>query len=135
MKLVLVAAAILISDSKAFCTQRSNQGETALKWEFPGGKIKPSETPEEALKREIREELSCEISVDELYITVEHQYETFHLTMHCYKCSLLSEKIVLNEHLDSCWLPIDDLHTLDWAPADIPVVEKLHAEWRNEHGK
>lgn len=125
MRYIEVVAAIIIDKDKIFCTQRPNKGEVALKWEFPGGKIEPNESHEMALTREIMEELACEIIINEFLMTIEHQYNTFHLTMHCYKCTLITEEITLHEHIDSCWLPINNLQTLDWAPADIPIIEKL----------
>ena len=125
MKRIEVVAAIIIQNGKIFCTQRPNNGEVALKWEFPGGKIEPGETCKQALLREIEEELETLISVNEHFMTIEHQYKTFHLIMHCYKCTLVSDKIVLHEHVDSCWLPIEELHTLAWAPADLPIIKKL----------
>jgi len=128
MKLFNVIAAIAIRNNKILCTQRPDKGEVALKWEFPGGKIEPGESHKEALKREIREELDCDISVDEFFMTVYHKYKTFDLTMHCYKCTLLNDKVVLNEHADSCWLPVEELDVLDWAPADWPIIKKLMLE-------
>ena len=125
MKHIKVVAAILFNKGEILCTQRPDNGEAALKWEFPGGKIEPSETPEQALVREIKEELGCDITVNDFLMTVKHQYKSFHLTMHCYKCTLNSDNITLHEHVDSCWLPINEMNKLDWAPADIPVVHKL----------
>jgi 8-oxo-dGTP diphosphatase len=123
-----VVAAIIYKDNTILCVQRNNQGEIALKWEFPGGKLEEGETHEEALIREIKEELDCEITVDDFMMTVNYQYKTFHLNMYCYKCTLVSDKITLQEHIDSKWLKIEDLPMLDWAPADLPVVRKLVKE-------
>lgn len=125
MNQIKVVSAIIIFNNKVLCTQRPNAGEAALKWEFPGGKIEAFETPESAIIREIKEELDCDIHVKNFYMTVRYQYKTFHLTMYSYICTLLSDEIILREHINSCWLPINELHTLDWAPADIPIVEKL----------
>ena len=127
MKKIEVVAAIVINNKKIFCTQRLNIGEVALKWEFPGGKIDVNESKAQALEREIKEELDSDISINEYYTTIEHQYEIFHLTMHCNKYTLISDKITLKEHLDYCWLPINKLGTLDWALADWPIIRKLES--------
>ncbi len=94
-------------------------------WEFPGGKMEVGETPDEALKREIREELSTEISVDKYLCTVEYDYPQFHLTMHCYICSLLTEALHLNEHEAAKWLAEDELDNVRWLPADLHVIQEL----------
>lgn len=125
MKKIEVVAAVFIQDGKVFCAQRANKGPLALKWEFPGGKIEVNETKEDALKREIREELSTDIKVDKYIMTVEHQYETFHLTMHAFLCTVIKGSLTLNEHVNSSWMNKDDLFSLDWAEADIPIVEKI----------
>ena len=124
MKQIEVVAAIIRKGDKIFATQRG-YGEWKDWWEFPGGKMDPGETPEEALVREIREELSTEISVDEFLCTVEHDYPQFHLTMHCYLCSLLTEALHLNEHEAARWLTTNELDSVKWLPADVKVIEEL----------
>ena len=113
-----------IKEDKIFATQRG-YGDWKDWWEFPGGKMEAGETPEEALKREIREELSTEISVDEFLCTVEYDYPKFHLTMHCYLCSLLTEALHLNEHEAAKWLTKDELDSVKWLPADMLVIDAL----------
>ena len=124
MKRIEVVAAIIRKGNKVFATQRG-YGDWKDWWEFPGGKMEAGETPEQALRREIREELSTEISVDEFLCTVEHAYPQFHLTMHCYLCSLLTEALHLNEHEAARWLTTDELDSVQWLPADVLVVKKL----------
>ena len=126
MKRIEVVAAIIRKGDRIFATQRG-YGEWKDWWEFPGGKMETGETPEEALKREIREELSTEIQVDELLSTVEYDYneQAFHLTLHCYLCSLLTEAMHLNEHEAARWLSRDELNSVQWLPADLEVIEML----------
>lgn len=124
MKTVRVVAAIIIRDGKVFATQRG-YGEWQGWWEFPGGKIEAGECQQEALVREIREELDAEIEVGELIETIEWDYPDFHLTMHCFVCSLVSESMHLNEHEDSAWLTRDTLHSVKWLPADKGLVDRL----------
>ena len=124
MKQIEVVAAIIRKDDKIFATQRG-YGEWKDWWEFPGGKMEAGESPEEALKREIREELSTDISVDDLLCTVEYDYPKFHLTLHCYLCSLLAETLRLNEHESARWLTKDALDTVRWLPADLEVVDMI----------
>lgn len=125
MKYLEVVAAI-IHDGKGriFATQRG-YGDYKDWWEFPGGKVELGETPEEALKREIREELSADISVGDFFCTVDYDYPAFHITMHCYLCQLLSEAPHLNEHEAACWLKMDELESVKWLPADVMVVDKI----------
>ena len=123
-KHIEVVAAIIVRDGRIFATQRG-YGEWKDWWEFPGGKIEPGESPEDALKREIREELATEIEVDELLTTVEYDYPKFHLTMHCYLCTIISGDLSLLEHEDARWLALDELDCVKWLPADKDVIEKL----------
>lgn len=124
MKSIEVVAAIIIKNHQVFATQRG-YGEWKDWWEFPGGKIEPGECPQEALKREIKEELDAEISVGELLQTIEWDYPTFHLTMHCFICSLESESLHLNEHEASKWLTKDKIKSVQWLPADNIILEKI----------
>ena len=124
MKQIEVVAAIIRKGDKIFATQRG-YGDFKDWWEFPGGKMEVGETPEEALKREIREELSAEISVDEFLCTVEYDYPQFHLTMHCYLCSLIGEALHLNEHEAARWLTKEQLDSVKWLPADMKVIEDV----------
>ena len=123
MKKIEVVAAIIRKGDKIFATQRG-YGDFKDWWEFPGGKMEAGETPKEALKREIREELSTEISVDEFLCTVEYDYPKFRLKMHCYLCSLLTEALHLNEHEAARWLSEDELDSVKWLPADLEVVRR-----------
>ena len=127
MKQIEVVAAIIRKGDKIFATQRG-YGEWQDWWEFPGGKMEVGETPEEALKREIREELSAEISVGELLTTVEYDYPKFHLTMHCFLCTLVGEALHLNEHEAARWLTKDELDSVKWLPADEEVVEDVRCK-------
>ena len=124
MKQIEVVAAIIRKGDKIFATQRG-YGEWQDWWEFPGGKMEVGETPEEALVREIREELSAEISVGELLTTVEYDYPKFHLTMHCFLCTLVGEALHLNEHEAARWLTKDELDSVKWLPADEIVIEEV----------
>ena len=124
MKRIEVVAAVICQGGRVFATQRG-YGEWKDWWEFPGGKMEAGETPEAALKREIREELSAEISVGRLLGTVERDYPAFHLTMHCYLCSLLSEALRLNEHEAARWLAKEELGGVRWLPADLQLIEQL----------
>ena len=124
MKHIEVVAAIIRKGDKIFATQRG-YGEWKDWWEFPGGKMEVGETPEEALVREIREELSAEISVDEFLYTVEYDYPAFHLKMHCYLCSLVTEALHLNEHEAAKWLAKDELNSVKWLPADAELISLL----------
>ena len=126
MKHIEVVAAVIKHDSKIFATQRG-YGEFKDGWEFPGGKMEPGETPQEALKREIKEELDTEIEVGESIKTVDTDYPTFHITMHVFWATVVSGELKLLEHEAAKWLPIDEnLKTdVDWLPADVEVVEAM----------
>lgn len=127
MKTIEVVAAIIIQNGKVFATQRG-YGEWQGWWEFPGGKIEPGECPQDALKREIKEELDAEIEVGDLLETVEWDYPTFHLTMHCYICTLTSESMHLNEHEASAWLTKETLKSVKWLPADLVLLDKIQVQ-------
>ena len=124
MKTIEVVAAIIIKDGEVFATQRG-YGEFKGWWEFPGGKIESGECPQEALVREIREELDAEIEVGDLLETVEWNYPNFHLTMHCFICSLTSESMHLNEHEAATWLTKETLYSVKWLPADEGILSKI----------
>ena len=127
MNQIEVVAAIIQKENKIFATQRG-YGEWKDWWEFPGGKMEQGETPEKALKREICEELSAEINVDEYYCTIDYDYPKFHLTMHCYLCTLLTDAMHLNEHESARWLTKGELDSVNWLPADKSIIEKLKSQ-------
>ena len=127
MKQVEVVAAIIQVEDRFLCLQR-NVGEydyISLKYEFPGGKIEAGESQQQALKREIREELQYDNQIEQKFLTVEHQYPDFQLRMHSYLCSASDTNFTLTEHIDWQWLKVSCLDRLDWAAGDIPIVEKL----------
>ena len=129
MKTVRVVAAIIMAvneqgENMIFATQRG-YGEFKDGWEFPGGKIEDGETPQEALKREIREELDTEIAVGELFDTVEYDYPAFHLSMDCFWCTIVSGELVLKEHEAARWLTKEQLREVGWLPADISLVDRI----------
>ena len=124
MKRIEVVAAIIEREGRIFATQRG-YGEWKDWWEFPGGKINEGESPKEALRREIREELATDIEVGELFTTVEYDYPKFHLTMHCYMCRVVSGKRELLEHVAAKWLSKEELNTVKWLPADLNLIEML----------
>ena len=124
MKKIEVVAAVICRRNEIFATQRG-YGEWKDWWEFPGGKMEIGETPEEALCREIYEELSAKISVDQYLCTIEYDYPKFHLTMHCFQCSLLTDSLHLNEHESARWLTKEQLDDVKWLPADIQLIKNL----------
>lgn len=126
MKKIEVVAAVIVNEkNEIFCARRKNEGPLALKWEFPGGKIEKGESLTEALVREIEEEFSTKIKVNDFIMTVKHQYDTFHITMHAFYATVINGDLVLNEHTDFKWLKNEELFSLDWAEADIPIVKAL----------
>lgn len=127
MKKIEVVAAIIYHENKILCVQRGENKYDYIskKYEFPGGKMEFGESKQETVKREILEELHMEIEVQQEFLTVDHQYPDFHLTMHSFKCSTTNESLTLTEHIDFKWLEISEMSGLDWAAADVPIVEKL----------
>lgn len=124
MKTINVVAALIVHDGRIFATQRG-YGEWRGWWEFPGGKQEPEETPEDALVREIREELATEISVDRFVTAVEWDYPTFHLSMRCYLCSVISGSLTLLEHEAAAWLDREHLYSVKWLPADYVILDEI----------
>lgn len=124
MKTIKVVAAIIIHENKIFATQRG-YGEFKDGWEFPGGKVESGETPQEALVREIKEELDIEIEVKDFLETVEYDYPEFHLSMDCFFCTIKSGELVLKEHEAAKWLTVETLDSVDWLPADQGLVEGI----------
>ena len=126
MKKIEVVATILHRDGTYFATQRG-YGEFEGMWEFPGGKIEPGESHDVALRREIQEELGVDIAIENLLCTTEYDYPSFHLTMHCYLCSIASGEIELREHKSARWLRPEELSSVEWLPADKDVISRLHS--------
>ena len=124
MKTVSIAAAIIVKDKQILATQRG-YGNYAGYWEFPGGKIEDGETPEQALVREIKEELDTEIVIDDFLVEVEHDYPEFHLIMKCFLCHIENGKIELLEHSAAKWLDKENLESVKWLGADYPVLKEL----------
>ena len=129
MKTVRVVASVIKAENEdgqpiIFATQRG-YGDLKGGWEFPGGKIEDEETPQEALRREIMEELDTEISVGELIDTIEYDYPTFHLSMDCFWCEIVKGDLVLKEHEAAKWLTADELDSVDWLPADVTLIEQI----------
>lgn len=132
MKTVRVVAAVIKAENEKgesiiFATQRG-YGEFKDGWEFPGGKIEEGETPKEALKREIREELETEIAVGELLDTLEYDYPAFHLSMDCFWAEIVSGNLILKEHEAARWLSKEELDSVEWLPADISLIEKIRSK-------
>ena len=125
MKKIEVVAAIIQREEAYFATQRG-YGEFEGMWEFPGGKIEPGESREVALKREIQEELGVDIAIENILCTTEYDYPLFHLTMHCYLCSIASGEIELREHKSARWLRLEELSSVEWLPADKDIISRLN---------
>ena len=124
MKSIRVSAAVIHRDGKIFATQRG-YGEYKGKWEFPGGKREEGESGEEALYREIIEELDSKVKIEKLICTTDYDYPTFHLTMDVYLASLVEGKLTLLEHEDAKWVSLDSIDNLDWLPADWSVIDEI----------
>lgn len=126
---VYVVAGAIIKDNKVFAAQRGNHGETAFKWEFPGGKIEAGETPEEALARELKEELKIDVKVYEKITSIIDEYQTQILHIDTFRCELLAGEPVLTEHLDKTWANKDELDNLNFSSADTPTLKKIKDEY------
>lgn len=124
MKTINVVAAVIMKEGRVFATQRG-YGEFKDGWEFPGGKVEAGESPEEALCREIREELEVEVNVGDLIDTIEYDYPAFHLSMKCYACTIAGGSPHLLEHEAARWLSADQLDSVAWLPADITLIPKI----------
>ena len=134
MKTVEVVAAVIRNQNRIFATQRG-YGDQKGGWEFPGGKMEKGETPQEALIREIKEELDTEIEVGELIETVEYDYPKFHLKMHCFFCSVKQGNLVLKEHEASKWLTLETLGSVEWLPADLSLIEKIRESLKSSQSR
>lgn len=124
MKTIRVVAAVICEDRKVFAAARG-YGKYKGQWEFPGGKIEPGETPQKALKREIQEELATDICVGDLIDTVEYDYPDFHLSMDCFWCKRVSGDLKLLEADEARWLSVEELHSVQWLPADLGLLDKI----------
>ncbi|MFO0792771.1 MAG: (deoxy)nucleoside triphosphate pyrophosphohydrolase [Candidatus Brocadiaceae bacterium] len=132
MKHIQVACAIIEKEGKVLSAQRSKSMSLPLKWEFPGGKINNGESLIECLKRELQEELGIEAAIGHLLPPVTHRYQTFLVTLHPFICKIIAGEITLHEHIALAWLTPQELHTLDWAEADVPVIQ-LYREFLKTH--
>jgi len=130
MKHLEVVAAIITADQKILCVQRGDTkyAYTSNKYEFPGGKMEKGETSEDALRREIQEELHQDIRITKHFMTVTHAYPDFHITLHCYLCTCENTELTLTEHIDFKWMELEKIGELDWVEADREVVEKIGRE-------
>ena len=130
MKQIEVVAAIVLRGDTILCVQRGDNKFPYIsrKYEFPGGKVEPGESREEAVKRELEEELNMKIEILKPFMTITHQYPDFHLTMHTFLCTSQTPTVTLTEHINYRWLTKNELRDLDWAEADLPIIEKLIAD-------
>lgn len=124
MKTVKVVAAIIRDGNKVFATQRG-YGDYKDGWEFPGGKVEPGETAQQALVREIKEELDTDIAVGDYLTTIEYDYPTFHLSMQCFWCRIVDGTPVLKEHEAARWLDVDHIDSVEWLPADLTIIDLI----------
>ena len=121
----VVAGVIFNKENKIFCAKRKDYGELGLRWGFPGGKIERGESNKEALISELLEELSIDVEVKDYIITIFHKYKSFNLIMHAYYCNIKNGNIKLNDHVEYKWLQLNELDALEWAEADIPIIDEL----------
>ncbi|UBH14774.1 (deoxy)nucleoside triphosphate pyrophosphohydrolase [Macrococcus armenti] len=124
-KYIKVVGAVIVKEGKILCAQRNENTSLPLMWEFPGGKIEENESPENALKRELMEEMQCEISVGDKIVTTVHEYNFATIELTTFYAEMLNDQIVLEEHADLKWLSPNELGTIEWAPADVEAVEKI----------
>ncbi len=125
MKTIEVVAAIIFDEQGRIFTTQRGYGEWKDWWEFPGGKMEAGETPQQALRREIHEELDAEIEIGPLLRTIDYDYPDFHLTMHCFRCTLATDRLTLLEHEAAKWLAPSELHSVRWLPADEQIIDIL----------
>ena len=129
MKQITTAAGVIVNEKgEILCTKRDvgKYAYVSLKWEFPGGKVEEGENTRQTLERELREELDIKVDIEQFFYQVEHDYPDFHLSMTVYKCKFHEQHISMNVHKDIKWVKAEDLMTLDWAEADLPVAEKIY---------